>query len=895
MHIIKTLATSAILVAGSLSSSAAEWTSFQVGKVEGFSRSHDHLPDGRLVLGSDGKLLVQQTFGSPKFNSVKLGDNNVLDPSFVAVADATHALVGEGGVGESGIFPFNPAAPTGGLGASLRTLQNFNATYWRNPTSGGQGWLIGGGNGSSATGPFGAFKKHVVWYVSDDGTKAGPITDDLSTYSSGIAVDAVGNLYVGLAELSDSSAAASSNQVMKFSAASVDAAISAVLNAAPAPLALASATLVARLPSAGSLAVDGTGRVWAAGFETDSLIVYDPQNGLTRLVKPDHGALTGATGPALYNVKTFTTNLVNQVSFIVSDQYSHADTPIFYGYKTASDVQSRNVGFTMSAQPIPENGGEVTLTLTMPTPPTAKVTVPFTISGSATKGSDFNVGTSSVVFNAGEASKTVKIQIIDDPLDEPINNETIVVTLGHPTPNALCGLDPAKSSHTVTVMDNDSKPNIADVQAFPTLRVGTVFNYALAMGGGNILPAKYTAKGLPKGLKMDPSSGRITGTPTVPGEFAQVVITGVNSAGTTISVAFVMDVEDFPEKAHGSFAGIVQRDGTPTDGLGARVDLSTTAVATFTGKVTIGKKSYPIKGPLDTAPASPAGKASFIHQGTPMDLSFSISPADGKLTGTLNGPALLTPPLVGFRAKAGPDRLGLHNFAIASGIGDSQPEGNGFGSTSVSTKGVATTKGQTADGSPFTSTSPVSADGEFLVYQTLYSSPGSIYATLTIGGTADREVSGTVNWSKPPQTTGALYRSGWNPALVLAVNGGRYRPVSGSTSLLDAPPSANLNVTLTLSKAGLSPDPSTWDFYLLGTRNFGLSAPDAVTINNSTGAVIGSVGLDSQIVVFSGLIVPLTGTASAFDGKVQGWFARPTGAQGATRSGSVSIQVSATN
>jgi hypothetical protein len=63
------------------------------------------------------------------------------------------------------------------------------------------------------------------------------------------------------------------------------------------------------------------------------------------------------------------------------------------------------------------------------------VTVPVTVSGSATAGTDYTLraGDIPVTFNPGESSRTVQITVIDDPVRENGGPESIGLTLTAPT------------------------------------------------------------------------------------------------------------------------------------------------------------------------------------------------------------------------------------------------------------------------------------------------------------------------------------------------------------------------------------------------------------------------------------------------------------------------------
>ena len=90
--------------------------------------------------------------------------------------------------------------------------------------------------------------------------------------------------------------------------------------------------------------------------------------------------------------------------------------------------------------------------------------VNFTISGTATEGSDYATIVRSVTIPAGQSTATVIVNPTPDSLPE--SNETVVATLTSATTNGVAlGLNPAASSATGTILDNDVLPQGADLSA----------------------------------------------------------------------------------------------------------------------------------------------------------------------------------------------------------------------------------------------------------------------------------------------------------------------------------------------------------------------------------------------------------------------------------------------
>ena len=320
------------------------WTSAQVRTWQpsgGFSIVFAHLPDGRFVLGQQGKVFVQPTFGLSTITEVA-ANGRTFDPSFIAIRSATSALLGAGGNfgAISGLHPFNPASLATGVSAAYaNTVQNYAGVFWKSPTSALEGWLIGGANG-----PSGPFSGHNVIFVNSNtiganppGTIRGPVTQELSSYAAGLAVDAGGNLYTALYELEGTDDEAESDKVLRFSAAQIETAIQAVINGTPAPLARSASTFIHQFDSASSIAVDGLGRVWSAGFKVEHLQVFEPATGRARTLVPVHAPITGASTRG-YQVSTFSRSGTSYLGFLAYDLYGAPGTPVLIGHAPAADV-----------------------------------------------------------------------------------------------------------------------------------------------------------------------------------------------------------------------------------------------------------------------------------------------------------------------------------------------------------------------------------------------------------------------------------------------------------------------------------------------------------------------------------------------------------------------------
>lgn len=126
---------------------------------------------------------------------------------------------------------------------------------------------------------------------------------------------------------------------------------------------------------------------------------------------------------------------------------------------------------------------------------------------------------------------------------------------------------------------------VFDAEAFSALRVGVAFDSAVRVQNSPddedddlVRPVKFSAKGLPAGLKLDATSGRVYGVPTkasaVPFE---VTVTSTADKSLTAKTTVASGVAALPGWAQGTFFGSIG-DGTLTATVSAKGSVSVKAV-----------------------------------------------------------------------------------------------------------------------------------------------------------------------------------------------------------------------------------------------------------------------------------------------------------------------------
>jgi hypothetical protein len=367
----------------------------------------------------------------------------------------------------------------------------------------------------------------------------------------------------------------------------------------------------------------------------------------------------------------------------------------------------------------------------------------------------------------------------------------------------------------------DTGVNPEGSNKLPDTTIGAAYNYLIKMASvsGVVDPTRtattFTAKGLPPGLRID-NAGRITGNATT-ARFVKdingvpqltpydVTITAKNTSGTDVSQVFTLLVTDIQANLVGNFTGPVDRHPTLNGNLGGMINLTSTKTGAYTLSVTMGTTVFTGKGILATltSPTDPITVVA-VSRGklTPLRVTFkllangtidrnssSITTVDTGATvrfdGWLNQWAKVSPKTNPAAAFAAYYTVGLD---IRDGNVNEIPQGTGFASFTVNAgTGRLTVSGRLADNTAFTTATYVGAQGQVMVFRTLYSATarGSVLGTLRVdtdgdfdlttpqvGDPADivpanNSVVGTVNWRRPldSATSQRTYRNGFQEDL----------------------------------------------------------------------------------------------------------------------------------
>ncbi len=337
-------------------------------------------------------------------------------------------------------------------------------------------------------------------------------------------------------------------------------------------------------------------------------------------------------------------------------------------------------------------------------------------------------------------------------------------------------------------------------------------------------PTRFSAKGLPSGLRCDTATGQISGVPkaakTTP---FKVTLTVSNQRGKTTLVSS-LGIAPLAPGLIGTFSGPAGRNQALNSGLGGSLLVKVSSSAAFSGTHDEGGKRRPFRGALTVSPASPrvVPVSVIIARGrntVPHTLAFTLDSRSGRLIEGSLTDGLSSTPVAGWRNPWSKTRradklAGYYTAALgwreATDTADSSlPQGFGFLSAKLNpVNGSARLSGRLMDGSAITGSTFAGPNGQVLLFRRLYgaSARGSLLGMLVLTPKAvvqDNELAGCADWLRPPNLAknNRLFRAGFTPRF-LDLRGGLYTAPAKNERILGLT-DANNRALLTFARAGI--------------------------------------------------------------------------------------------
>ncbi len=270
---------------------------------------------------------------------------------------------------------------------------------------------------------------------------------------------------------------------------------------------------------------------------------------------------------------------------------------------------------------------------------------------------------------------------------------------------------------------------------------------------------------------------------------------------------------------------------------------TSTSVGKFSAKTRTGLSINSFSGAFDLSGHAHSVLKSYGTNRLSLDLQLDFGSGADRLSGTLSS-ANWTSDIEAKRAIFGPTNPCPHagkytlvfpgnNRAPDIGSDPAAPQGDSFGTLTVSRNGVITFLGSLADNTPITLSVPISNNGEWPLYVSLNSGNGSIESWIAVTNAPDLELTGLTSWIKPANALSKYYPLGFTNETVAL--GSIYYPATTNRAI------ALTNGTVLFGGNGFI-SPFTNDVFLSATnRVFNLSSNKLTVIIANVNGTFGGL------------------------------------------------------
>jgi hypothetical protein len=304
----------------------------------------------------------------------------------------------------------------------------------------------------------------------------------------------------------------------------------------------------------------------------------------------------------------------------------------------------------------------------------------------------------------------------------------------------------------------------------------------------------------------------------------------------------------------GAYHGLFHVAGNVSWESAGAFAMRVTAKGRFSGQLLLAGRRHSLSGAFD-----PVGQASVTisrRNASALQVQFHAEGPD-QITGSVSDGtwmAELKSDRAVFDGKSSlAPQMGRYTMVIPGAEPGSTtgPTGYGHGTLLVDKSGQVRLSGALADNTKISQTAPLSRDGVWPVYVSLYRSQGLLLGWLTFSNTQGEDLNGQLQWNKPADANARFYPGGFQSDTWML--GWHYtRPKAGAKVLPFS------EVCLVLSGAGFQQD-LTNHVVLQANNRVTSTNKTTLTFNLATGAFRGSVPNHAEHgakpIPFSGVLV----------------------------------------
>ena len=483
--------------------------------------------------------------------------------------------------------------------------------------------------------------------------------------------------------------------------------------------------------------------------------------------------LTGISSGAANESQTLTVTATSSNTSVLPNPSVTYTSPNTTGTLTLSPATNASgsslITVTVNDGGASNNTVTRTFTVTVDQPPTISAltnlviasssstpALPFTIGDYETAASNLTVSatsdnltlvpTNAIAFGGSDSNRTVTIT--------PSTGTTGLVNI---TITVSDGLATASSSFQLSVQDRPAAPSNFRISVSGSGTISGLSSDTMTVG------TTYTLTALPAaGQQFTGWSGSITSSDqTLTFVMTPNLVLQASFSPATFTAQVATYNGLFYQQDPSQDLDLVQQTNSGS------FTLATTKAGKYSGRLQIGSTRYSFSGVFDTNGQG----TNIIHRRGATDLALAFhlglgaqsDQAFGQLSDGTWSNNLIYADRCLFNSRTNPaPQAGTYTLILPGYDGaPNLPAGDGFGSVRVSKSGQVSLAGTLADGTHFSQSVPLSAQGNWPLYVPLYSGKGSVLSWLSFASTDTNDIQGALSWIKPADSRSHYYPNGF--------------------------------------------------------------------------------------------------------------------------------------
>jgi hypothetical protein len=239
----------------------------------------------------------------------------------------------------------------------------------------------------------------------------------------------------------------------------------------------------------------------------------------------------------------------------------------------------------------------------------------------------------------------------------------------------------------------------------------------------------------------------------------------------------------------GSYNGLFYEAAGVRHGASGCFTLTVRANGSFSARLQQGAKRSPFAGVFDPAGSSTNSVKRPGTNEVTVELHLNVEgpkQISGRITDG-SWEAALTADRAAFNAKTNPATNYANSYTLlvpGSTNSPSEPAGDGAGSFTIGKGGTVKLTGSLADGWPVAQKAPISTNGTWPLYVSLYGGRGSLLGWIMVTNSAEPDLGGLASWSRPAGPRPRVHTNGF--AFDSLLIGSAYRP-PGTNTIFEVP------------------------------------------------------------------------------------------------------------